>query len=296
MAKLNQENNFAFALIIFGKLGKSAKISLNSILKTGVTRICIAGDESGLNWIERHVSESQKHILCSHEIPKHDLLNLKLDLFSTNQYSIFGQERFIKLTTFKWYLLKSVLDTHDYLDYVIFSDLDVLWLKNPSLKHLKSNSLNHTTVVIQDDTPVGALEPHFCTGIMYWLNTDESTKILESLYSMQYHENLRGNLIPDEPTFNNWFRSMARPVNIELLNPGTFVIGHRFFQLLVSKNWPLKEVTAFHSNYVVGEKAKYRRLKTIELRMHQDWRWAFFYLREVVIKLFQKLFTLSTLK
>ena len=241
MAKLNQENNFAFALIIFGKLGKSAKISLNSILKTGVTRICIAGDESGLNWIERHVSESQKHILCSHEIPKHDLLNLKLDLFSTNQYSIFGQERFIKLTTFKWYLLKSVLDTHDYLDYVIFSDLDVLWLKNPSLKHLKSNSLNHTTVVIQDDTPVGALEPHFCTGIIYWLNTDESTKILESLYSMQYHENLRGNLIPDEPTFNNWFRSMAIPVNIELLNPGTFVIGHRFFSYLSQRIGHLKK-------------------------------------------------------
>ena len=296
MAKLNQEDNFAFALIIFGKLGKSAKISLNSILKTGVTRICIAGDESGLNWIERHVSESQKHILCSHEIPKHDLLNLKLDLFSTNQYSIFGQERFIKLTTFKWYLLKSVLDTHDYLDYVIFSDLDVLWLKNPSLKHLKSNSLNHATVAIQDDTPVGALEPHFCTGIMYWLNTDESTKILESLYSIQFHENLRGNLIPDEPTFNNWFRSMARPVNIELLNPGKFVIGHRFFQLLISKNWPLKEVTAFHSNYVVGEKAKYRRLKTIKLRMHQDWRWVLFYLKEIVIKLLQKLFNLRTFK
>ena len=296
MAKLNQENNFAFALIIFGKLGNSARISLNSILNTGVTRICIAGDESGLKWIERHVSESQKHILCSHEIPKHDLLNLKLDLSSINQYSIFGQERFIKLTTFKWYLLKSVLDTHDYLDYVIFSDLDILWLKNPSLKHPKSSSLNHTTVAIQDDTPAGALEPHLCTGIMYWLNTNENIEILESLYSMQYHENLRGNLIPDEPTFNKWFRSMAKPVNIESLNPRTFVIGHRFFQLLISKNWPLKEVIAFHSNYVVGEKAKYRRLKTIELRMHQDWRWAFFYLREVVIRLSQKLFALSTFK
>ena len=99
-----------------------------------------------------------------------------------------------------------------------------------------------------------------------------------------------------EPTFNNWFRSMARPVNIELLNPGKFVIGHRFFQLLISKNWPLKEVTAFHSNYVVGEKAKYRRLKTIELRMHQDWRWTFFYLREIAIKLLQRLFTLNTFK
>lgn len=296
VAKSNQENNFAFALIIFGNLGKSANMSLNSILNTGVSRICIAGDETGLEWIERHVSESKKHILCSHEIPKHDLLNLKLDLSSINQYSIFGQERFIKLTTFKWYLLKSVLNAHDYLDYVIFSDLDVLWLKNPSLKYLKSSSLSHSTVAIQDDTPAGALEPHFCTGIMYWSNTHESTKILESLYSIQYHENLRGKLIPDEPTFNNWFRSMTRPVNIELLNSRTFVIGHRFFQLLIPKNWPLKEVIAFHSNYVIGERAKHRRLKTIELRMHQDWRWVFFYLREIVIKLFQKLFTIGNFK
>lgn len=296
MAKLNQENEFAFALIIFGKLGKSAQISLNSILKTGVSRICIAGDETGLEWIHNHVSESQKTILCSHEIPEHDLLNLELDLSSTNEYSIFGQERFIKLTTFKWYLLKSVLDAHDYLDYVIFSDLDVLWLKNPSLNHLKSSGLNRPTAAIQDDTPVGAMEPHFCTGIMYWLNTNESTAILESLYNIQFHENLRGNLIPDEPTFNNWFRSMASPVKIELLNPGAFVMGHRFFQLIISKNWSFKEVTAFHSNYVVGEKAKYRRLKTIELQMAQDWRWVFFYLREIVIKIFQKLFTVSTYK
>ena len=296
MANLNHENKFAFALIIFGKLGKSANISLNSIVNTGVSRICITGDDSGLDWVDAQVSEYKKTTLCFHQIPKHDLLKLKLDVSSMNEYSAFGQERFIKLTTFKWYLLKSVLNEHDYLDYVIFSDLDVLWLKNPTLSKLNSSSLNGPTAAIQDDTPVGATEAHFCTGIMYWSNTSESTKVLESLYDIQFHENLRGNLIPDEPTFNKWFKSMTEPFNIELLNPGAYVIGHRFFQLLISRKWPFEEVIAFHSNYVVGEEAKYRRLKTIELRRNQDWRWAFFYLRELVIKLVQKSFRVHDLK
>ena len=89
---------------------------------------------------------------------------------------------------------------------------------------------------------------------------------------------------------------MLEPLKIEQLNPGAYVIGHRFFQLLISRKLPFEEVIAFHSNYVVGEEAKYRRLKTIELRRNQDWKWAFFYLRELVIKLVQKSFRFHDLK
>lgn len=288
MDKLVRYDRFAFALIIFGRLGKSAKLSLDSILSTGVSRVCIAGDKAGMEWIENQISESKKGTLCQHEIPRDSLLQLELDWTSVNEYSSFGKERFIKLTTFKWYLLKNVLDTHELLDYVVFSDLDVFWMKHPSANHLKSRSLRQLTATIQDDTPVGAKARHFCTGIMYWSNSSESKRILGNLYDIQFFENARGNLTPDEPTFNDWFRSMDAPLQIDILNQNEFVIGHRFFRLLISDN--LEEVTAIHANYVVGEKAKYRRLRSIELRMNQDPRWLFYFFRELVIRVFQKFF------
>lgn len=294
VAKFTQRDKFAFAIIAFGKLGKSARLSLNSILNTGISRICVAGDQSGMEWIESQIPESKREVMCPHEIPKHSLLQLGLDWTSKDEYSSFGKERFIKLTTYKWYLLQNVLDKHIHLDYIIFSDLDVLWLKNPSLKNFDSNSLSHLIAAIQDDTPVGAPAVHFCTGIMYWFNSSVSKKSLRNLYEIQFHENSIGNFTPDEPTFNDWFRSMGRPMHIETLNQDEFVIGHRFFRLLINKK--LKDVTAFHANYCVGEEAKYRRLRTIALRSSKDLRWILFFFRELVIKVYETFLKLAPWK
>lgn len=288
---LDQQKS-AFALLIFGELGKSASISLQSIVQTSKLRICVAGDSAGLNWAFRQLPKSEQHRLCSHTLPIKDLEALDIDNSQNHSYSHFGQERFIKLTTFKWYLLHSVLTQHEHLNIVIFSDLDVLWL-GPPTQELDDYSVRDLLALVQDDTPFGVTYKHFCTGIMFWFNTAESILALAELYDLQFSQNKTCELIPDEPIFNRWYESRSQVNAISALPTESFVIGHKFFKCMISNLQTIQVVTAFHANYVVGEKAKYRRLRAIELRNIGNNSWSLLVLVEFARLLYSQLFRQS---
>ena len=277
-----------FALIAFGNLGMSASISLKSILGIGVSRICFTGDRAGIDWMQSQMLNSSKDILCLHEISPIELKKLNLNYSTENQYTNFGQERFIKLTTFKWFLLQSILIQHSSTTSVIFSDLDVYWLNVPSLEKLFSAEPKNQIAFLQNDTPKGASAIHFCTVIMFWVNTDESVKALRELYQSQFSTALSGHPIPDEPIFNSWFRSYPSKWRVKPLDSELFVIGHRFFNLLLKKRSEVQAINAFHANYVIGDKAKLRRLRTVEMKSAGNWKWIILYLRELSSKLSQK--------
>ena len=285
--KIN-EQSYAFALLIFGQLGDSARISLQSILRNSSSKICIGGDRAGLNWAISQVPEVDKSRLCIHSIPRKYLQAFGLDGSENYMYSNFGQERFIKLTTFKWYLLHSVLTQHKQLDLVVFSDLDVIWLSPPTQK-LGTCNIDNNLALIQDDTPQGAKYKHFCTGIMFWFNKVESIQALAELYAQQFMQNNTGALIPDEPTFNRWYESRNSINKISVLPTESFVIGHKYFKFIISRNHTFQNLTAFHANYVIGEKAKYRRLRSFELRCIGHKSWYILTLNEFARRLFSPL-------
>lgn len=278
-----------FAILAFGELGESSRISLDSILKIHDSTICVAGDSLGLTWVRKNLSASQTRQLCTHQIPEKDLFELNLLPTRYSTYSNFGQERFIKLTTFKWFLISDILQRHPNLDYVIFSDLDVLWLKTPEIGIFNTTEYASCLAIIQNDTPRGNPTTYFCTGIMFWKNCLESSSVLNSLFVDQMQSNVSGSLIPDEPIFNQWFQKRKNQSLVKALPSNQFVIGHRFFHLILSINFDLQKINAFHSNYVVGEKAKAQRLQAIIHRQSKNIRWlpAFFKI------LIQKLFSLN---
>jgi Nucleotide-diphospho-sugar transferase len=282
------EQKTAFAILVFGELGNSAKISLQSIVQNSKSRICLTGDNAGLNWVIHHVGQSEKHRLCLHQIPARDLEVLEIDISQNHSYSHFGQERFIKLTTFKWYLLHSVLSEHKDLEVVIFSDLDVIWLGKP-MRGLNDIKIRDVLALIQDDTPREATYTHFCTGIMFWFNNAKSILALSELYNEQFNQNKEGVLIPDEPIFNRWYESREHIGTISTLPVESFVIGHKFFKCMISDLQIFEGLTAFHANYVVGEKAKYRRLRTIELRNSGNYLWILLLFTEYIKLLYTKM-------
>ena len=277
-----------FALVIFGELGDSAEESLKSILSLNPLRVCVAGDTSGQKWINELTPVSKKHCLCFHDLPSEALSSLKLDNSDKTSYYSFGHERFIKLTVFKWFLLHDALSKHPSQAQIIFSDLDVVWLHQPPLDIFAEERYVSCFAAIQDDTPTSQIDSHFCTGIMLWRNTLDSLHVLEILYQSQLKNLLSGNLIPDEPTFNRWYLSSSAKNQIKPLDPESYVIGHKFFHLLSSRGLTFSRAIAFHANYVIGEHAKFQRLRTVSMRQHRNWNWVVIFSYQLLIKLKSK--------
>lgn len=270
-----------FCLLIFGHLGKSALVSLQSILSLNPTKVCVLGDSSGLEWLLESVSSSHRDSICIHNPPSKETFELNLNV-SNEHYSEFGKERFIKLTTFKWFLLLDALNRHKAIKQFIFSDLDVFWLNNPEPNIFLQTKFKDTNVIAQDDTPKGSAKKHFCTGIMFWSNNSESKKLLDELFQYQLKSNLEGTLIPDEPTFNRFYAIGRNQESFASLDDRTYVIGHRFFYLVIPFIFRFQNLHAFHANYVIGERAKFKRLRIIQLRRKGNFMWYFLFFSELL--------------
>jgi hypothetical protein len=196
-------------------------------------------------------------------------------------YSQFGKERFIKLTTFKWQLLRDSLKMHSDLSGVLFTDLDVLWFRNPFLLELREPPIK---ILAQDDTPNGGKSLHVCSGIMYFPNTKYSIKLLDNLFNTQFHLNKSGNLTPDEPILNNWIKDMGQSQNkLAVFDPHKFIIGHRFFHFMLRKKTLRHQAVCFHLNYVVGELRKHRRAKALVGREEKSLTWFFYFVIELFL-------------
>jgi hypothetical protein len=286
---VRNESDSVFALLVFGQLGKSSQISYESILSIHSNTICISGDQSGINWIRENTPKNRLRDICEHSIPIEMLEGLGLEKGEEFNYSRFGEIRFIKLTTFKWFLLEDVMRLHSKLKQIVFSDLDVIWLNRTPSNPFSLKINDSCLALLQDDTPKNRLDPHFCTGIMYWSVCDQNKLTLRNLLESQFTNNISGFFIPDEPTFNNYWRNLKNKSMFRILDPAYFVIGHRFFKLVFSRKSHLSKVEAFHANYVVGENLKYRRLRIVKLRQNGNPLWILLIVRELLSVAISKL-------
>jgi Nucleotide-diphospho-sugar transferase len=285
----NSEREKVFAILIFGNLGSSACLSYESILQNHKSRICVACDKAGANWIKINTPIERFNDICFHAIPEHLLLELGLNSLDTDTYSNFGQERFIKLTTFKWYLLLDILIKHLEVELVVFSDLDVLWFKKPLNDPFRLEVNKNCVSLIQDDTPIGATEYHFCTGIMFWKSSSKSIEILTKLFESQLRYNSIGKLVPDEPVLNQYWSQSENKSIFKILDLTDFVIGNRFFHLFFSRTYRHSQLTAFHANYVLGEKRKFRRLRALQMLQQGRWTWILLLFLEIQREMFLRI-------
>jgi hypothetical protein len=252
-----------------------------------VSRFCICADQEGHEWIKKNTPPEKLAKLCFHDPDKDALRSLRLVFSERNQYAEFGKERFIKLTTFKWQLIRdSILAHPDSLTH-LFSDLDVIWFTNPFYYEQISS---FSGILAQDDTPKASTSIHLCSGIMFFPNENRSLQILNSLFQRQLTSNISGFLIPDEPILNQWYKE-AKPLQPKLavLDSKQFIIGHRFLYSLFWRTSQRDKMVCFHVNYVVGEKRKARRAKAVLCRKQGDLRWIPYFAMELTSIIFSKL-------
>lgn len=279
---IDRFQELSICLLVVGRLGKSAELSLDSILDLNPKRICISADENGKEWILERTYLKKQDVLCFHNPTREDFQQIGIQEAHSG-YSEFGQERFIRLTALKWRLISESLRLHPESD-VMFSDLDILWFKAPGPELFEQ--VNQTLALVQDDSNISSNMRHYCTGIMIWFNFPESIQSLRKIYERQVANLQNSVLVPDEPTFNTWVKEEdMSEVRVLALDSAKYVVGHRYFSYSLSRN-KIKNIHAFHANYVIGERAKFRRLKGMNLRHKNDPRWIVFFGLELLLKIF----------
>jgi len=275
---------YSLCLLAFGSLGPSAKRSLSSLECLNADRLCILGDSAGRNWVADNISESASLKVCWHSPNAEALQLLDLDFHESASYSKFGEDRFINLTTFKWDLLSQSLILHPDTSFALFTDLDVYWARDPKELMFQLFSDPHTFVIAQDDSP-GKHDVHYCSGVMIWKNDERSIQSVSRMFNTQLQLNAKGKRVPDEPIFNRWAKEQEEG-KVKSLEKHQFVIGHRFFHVILGIGFKVKDVYCYHANYVTGEEAKNSRLSIFSRRLNGDLSWLPPFIREIMNRLF----------
>lgn len=283
----NKVENYCVSILSFGQLSQASVLSFQSLVKLNPKYICVIGDEAGIKAIKTTAKSFNFSRICLHFANSRDLKTVGL-MCEGKEYSKFGEDRFIKLTTFKWYLIKESLSKHNEVDGVYFSDLDVLWFKKPSTYYLQE-LLSDGFAILQNDSRPHADYFRYCTGIMYWKNCTKSLEVLENLFNIQLSNMSKNLLIPDEPTFNTWMFNGDQSHLIKPFPKNEFVIGYEFFKLLKLSFEELNKIFCFHANYTIGAGSKYRRLKSIDQRINGRMPSIKFFIHEVMLKVFHKI-------
>ena len=276
-----------FVILAIGNLGTSGEISLKSILSLNPKRICYLADQKGESWLGETLKRNNTNIkiLCSHKVNKthYEQLSINQDL----QSRYFGQEDFVRITPLKWLVINQSLVKHNKEKLVVFSDLDVLWLKSQKIN-------NPQKIQIQDDSWGLTKKQHYCTGIMVWPNSASSIKMTRQIYVFQRNLIIQGNLIPDEPAFNGFINKRNTTNLITPLNKDSFIIGHRVKALLRKEKGILDAATAYHANYFVGNYQKKIVLKTVLSRRNNGKYWIFGFIIIHLFKVKNRITTFTT--
>jgi hypothetical protein len=275
-----------FALIVFGRLGKSAALSLKSIVSLRPPTIYALADQAGEIWLKNNFEPNKDSKLEILTLSDSELKEMGLDNSIDNEYSEYGKERFSKLTAFKWQTIRRVLSEYAE-DSCFFSDLDVIWLSSPNVSMLEA--LDSICVQLQDDSNLQQNRLHFCTGLMYWQKSEKSLNNLDLLFETQKELSKSGSIVNDEQVFNLLRKSTPQIADSAMpLNVQNFVIGHRFFPLLLNRKFVAP--IAFHANYVRGEERKHRRLRAFLCRSNGDRLWLRYFLVELALESMQRIF------
>ena len=273
-----------FAILAIGGMGRAARMSLDGILNQKPKLICCLADKKGKDWVS---ANSRGFPICFHS-PESNHQYAAADDFELGHLQTFGQESFVRLTPYKWDLIASSLRGHPESKGVMFSDLDVYWFKCYEQEDFGFSSVNDH-VFAQKDFFRYSQKKHFCTGIMYWPNRAENVALLREMSTAHKDLIFQGNLVPDEPFFNEYLGVQKNDNKVTELSEKQYVIGHKLLKLLLTKRFSTKGISAFHANYLYGDKEKFIALLSMKSKYSGGYFWVLGFVYISIQKALRKL-------
>lgn len=174
------------------------------------------------------------------------------------EYQSFDQNTFFSLVRLKWAMLEELMQNNNYV-YLIYNDVDVLWIQDPT-KVIEDSFrvVAQSEVLIQNFTSDPS-QPNLCMGFVAFRNSNKSIAIIQecaSMHNLLLENNPRTG---DDDVISKYYQDHFFPSTILQLPQGLFPVGN-FANLFSKKNFfpgltPFKPYI-FHANFVVGMKKK----------------------------------------
>ena len=241
----------SICLLVINRIETLPVIAVNSILRLTNTKIYIG-------YLDReHVSDllllpNTVGLDLSEQAVKYSFAS------SSSNYREFGSLDFFKLVQLKWDLITEVNKIAN-PEILIYSDLDLIWLRNPINICLNFFSLNQKCKLLIQDMTSDPCLPKLCMGFACFKGGEGLEDFVRNLSSL--HKNLLMNnpKIGDDDVVTQYFLENSATDEIRLLPQTTFPTGNLISLFLKSQPLPgMKRVDPyiFHANFVVGLRKK----------------------------------------
>jgi hypothetical protein len=246
-------------LLVIGDLGEAGKLSLSTLIAISPTRVCVAANTKGKEWLLGATPDSTRGVFCFHDSITQNFEYSFLE--AKEDYSEYRTQDFRILTLLKWDLLDASLRSHPDSDTILFSDLDIYWMQDPDEYVSRLKSSNSTMFVQNDASDTRPL--WCCTGVMFWKNNQTSINLLAQLRERHKSQIASGFLQDDEDTFNQLISDDSCSLDYERLPSSQFLVGRNFTHLFF-KGSKKETQYCFHANYLTGLNRKFDSLNSID--------------------------------
>ena len=246
-------------LLVIGDLGETGRISLQSLSNLETTKVCVAANPSGIEWLKKNSPSDLVGKLCLHD---EILANFEYTQFNLKSvYSEYRSMDFRILTLLKWDLLAESMRIHTDVKTVLFSDLDIYWFRDP-FETIESLTNSNTNLFVQDDA--SKKRPTWCcTGVMFWKKNEQSLHSIAALRNLQKERIEAGKPQDDEDTFNQLIHLENSSLDFDRLNQTEFIVGRNFKKMLISSDFRARKI-CFHANYLTGLSRKQKLLTAVD--------------------------------
>ncbi len=171
-----------------------------------------------------------------------------------SSYKDFGSYDFFQLVQLKWELIRQVNETSK-SKILIYSDLDVVWLRNPTSACLRYFDENEDALMVIQDLTSELDEPLLCMGFVGFRGGPGLTSLVQELGKLHQELLRKDASIGDDDVVTKYYRDRQSPKSIRLLPQSTFPTGNLISLFLQKQPLPgMKRVQPyiFHANFVVG--------------------------------------------
>lgn len=235
--------NGAVVLLAVNNMGQLSFMSVDSILRNTSSPIYVG-----------YIRESD----IAH-FPKSQLLNFinlnqVIKESNSSEYADYADENFFDIVRAKWTLIEQVLMLNSF-DFVVYSDLDVVWYKD--ITNSIGNRFTHNSslsVIVQDNSP-DIDKTILCMGLLGVRNSDCGLKMLAECRLLHLSESAQRDRVGDDEIVTKYFQMDENSRIFALLPQAAYPTGNlaslRNKKPMFPGLYP-HELNAFHSNYVVG--------------------------------------------
>jgi hypothetical protein len=170
------------------------------------------------------------------------------------RYESFDEDSFFSLVQLKWFLFKEILAQNPSRD-LIYSDLDVFWLKDASeFVRASFATLSRVNVLIQNFT-LDSFSPQLCMGFVAFRNCEVNRKLISECLAIHKSLLVTNSRTGDDDVITHYYRTNDFPENILQLPQSTFPVGNLLNLFTKRSLYPglvPKKPYIYHANFVVG--------------------------------------------